>query len=188
MTSRATSGPLVVRPTVRIPSITIKSRGRSVIITYILSCCNTTERSYESSRWAGNHAPGTPPKSGINRTFLFGSDLTHSTFAELLQDAVVGDGLADHRRAKGTYLGNTRSLSPEGQCQRRARIEIGRIGGIQSALPLTFGTLFAATLGVCFKLLCLSLFLEKGPHFFQPQAFRERVTAGSASNDCFWPQ
>ena len=75
---------------------------------------------------------------------------------------------------KGAYLRNSRALGLEGQCQRRARIEIGRIGGIQSALPLTFGTLFAATLVVCLKLLCLSLFLEKGPHFFQPQAFRDR--------------
>ena len=46
---------------------------------------------------------------------------------------------------------------------------------------------FAAKLIVCLKLASLSLFLEKATHSFQPQAFRGRMTAWSARNDCSWP-
>ena len=52
--------------------------------------------------------------------------------------------------------------------------------------PLTLGISFAAKLVACLKSPSLSLFLEKATPSFQPQAFRGRMTAWSARNDCSW--
>ena len=62
-------------------------------------------------------------------------DRTHPSFPKLGGDLVVGDGLAYQRASRllGSLCGNTRSLTLEGQCQGTAYLEIGRIGGTQSA-------------------------------------------------------
>ena len=59
--------------------------------------------------------------------------------------------------------------------------------GFNPPFPLTLGMSFAAKLVLSLKLPSLSLFLEKATHSFQPRAFRGRMTAWSARNDCSWP-
>ena len=99
------------------------------------------------------------------------------------------NGLADQRNFQDTgesIYRILRALGQEGQCQRTASIEIGRIGGIQSAFFADTRKIVRCEAGRVLETALLVLVSRKGDPFFQPQVFSWSHEAWSAWNDCSW--
>ncbi len=141
-------------------------RSSNRILWLSIAVSPASERDVRSGRRNEVGGPGVAPRTPHDRTRLFRFPVRNKRPGQM---------------PSPQGLENTRASGLEGQCQGTAYIEIGRIGGVQSAFSAATRNLVRCEAGRVLETAILVLVSRKGDPFFSATSFfrsHDRLVCG----------